>query len=126
MGIRDQLRRLKREMAGSMDFFILEDGTRYYFDPTSTDLILHVFDCLHAQGEGVPFPDPPEIIMAVARARDREGALHQVVGSGTFGLFPYEAEALIERGEIVPRSLVHGRELGEGPLPDLSEQAKDA
>jgi hypothetical protein len=39
--------------------------------------------------------------------------------SGSFGIFPYEAEALIERGELVPRSLVAGRELGE-PLPDLS------
>jgi hypothetical protein len=36
------------------------------------------------------------------------------------GLFPYEVEALVERGEIVPHSLVVGYELGE-PLPDLSE-----
>jgi hypothetical protein len=36
---------------------------------------------------------------------------------------PYEA--LIERGELVPRSLVYGHDLGEGPLlEDLSEQAK--
>jgi hypothetical protein len=126
MGIRDQLRRLKHEMRGNMDFFILEDGTRYYFDPTSTDLILHVFDCCHAQAEGVPFPEPPEIIKAIARAKDRRSALQQAVGSGTFGLFPYETEDLIQQGRITPRSLVEGRELGDGPVPDLSEQAKDA
>ena len=35
-------------------------------------------------------------------------------------MLPYDEQALIERGEIVPISLVAGRELGE-PLPDLSE-----
>ena len=121
MGLKDQLRNLKRELRGNLDSFVLEDGSRYYFDPASTDLILHVFDCCHAQAEGVPFPDPPEIVKAVARAKDREAALHQVVGAGTFSLFPYEVAALVERGEIVPRSLVEGRELGDGPVPDLSE-----
>src|ERR671921_20481 len=33
---------------------------------------------------------------------------------------PHEREALLERGELVPHSLVAGRELGE-PLEDLSE-----
>ena len=121
MGPRDSLRRLKRELRGNLDFFVLEDGSRFYHDPSSLTLIGHIFDCLHAQGEGVPFPDPPEVVKAVSRARDRRAALHQVVGSGTFGLFPYEVAALVERGEIVPRSLVEGRELGDGPVPDLSE-----
>jgi len=40
--------------------------------------------------------------------------------NGSFCIFPYEVEALVERGELVPWSLVAGRELGE-PLPDLSE-----
>jgi hypothetical protein len=107
-------------LRGSLDSFVLEDGSRYYHDPQSLELIEHIFDCLHAQGEGVPFPEPPEVVRAIARARDREAALHQVVGGGDL-LFPYEVEALIEGGEIMPRSLVAGHELGEGPLPDLSE-----
>jgi hypothetical protein len=37
-------------------------------------------------------------------------------------MFPYEAEALIERGELVPRSMVAARELGEpSEAEDLSE-----
>ena len=36
----------------------------------------------------------------------------------TAGLFPYDEEAIVGRGEIVSRSLV-GRDLGE-PIPDLS------
>jgi hypothetical protein len=47
-------------------------------------------------------------------------ALEQVYGSGSFVIFPYDTEALVERGELVPRSMVVGKELGE-PLPDLSE-----
>jgi hypothetical protein len=35
-------------------------------------------------------------------------------------MLPYDEQALVEGGEIVPISLVVGRELGE-PLPDLSE-----
>ena len=121
MGLRDRLRNLKRDVRGNMDSFTVEDGTRFYFDPASPELFLHSIDCLHAQGEGKPFPEPPETIKAIARARDRRAALNQVVGSGSFDLFPYQDEALVERGEIVPRSLVHGHELGEGPLPDLFE-----
>ena len=120
MALRDSLRRLKRELRGNLDSFVLEDGSRYYFDPTSTELIEHVFDCLHAQGEGVPFPEPPEIIKAIARAKNREAALLQVTGGGDL-LFPYLPEPLVQHGRITPRSLVEGRELGDGPLPDLSE-----
>ena len=120
MGLRDSLRCLKRELRGSLDSFVLEDGSRYYHDPSNLELISHIFDCLHAQGAGEPFPEPPEVVKAIARAKHREAALHQVAGGGDL-LFPYEVEALLERGEIVPRSLVHGRELGDGPIPDLSE-----
>ena len=120
MALRDSLRRLKREMRGNLDSFVLEGGTRYYHDPASLDLISHIFDCLHCQGAGEPFPEPPEIVKAIARAKDREAALLQVTGGGDL-LFPYELGALIERGELRPRSLVEGHELGEGPLPDLSE-----
>jgi hypothetical protein len=58
-------------------------------------------------------------LKAITRARDRRGALYQLYG-GTFGIFPYDEDALIERGELVPRSVVVGRELGE-PVEDYSE-----
>ena len=121
MGLREQLRGLKRDLRGNLDSFPLEDGTRYWFDPSSAELFLHAVGCLSAQGDGVDFPEPPETLKAVARARHREAALNQVLGGASFVLFPYEFEALVERGELVPRSLVAGHELGEGPLPDLSE-----
>jgi hypothetical protein len=120
MGFRGKLKRLERGAREDLACFVLEDGSRYYYNPTSAECFLHSMDCLRAQGDCEPFPEPPETLKAIARARDRGAALNQLYPSGTFGIFPYEVEALIERGELVPRSLVTGRELGE-PLPDLSE-----
>ena len=77
-------------------------------------------NCLRAQGEGKStFPEPPDTIKALTRARDRRAALEQVAG-GTFDVFPYDKQVLVERGELVPRSMVAGRELGES-VEDLSE-----
>jgi hypothetical protein len=120
MGLRGKLRRLERNANEDLASFVLEDGTRYYFNPTSAEIFLHSTACLRAQGDCEPFPEPPETVKAIARARDRRAALHQLYPNGSFGMFPYEVEPLVERGELVPRSLVAGRELGE-PLPDLSE-----
>jgi hypothetical protein len=61
-------------------------------------------------------------VKAIARARDRGVALNRLCPRGSFGVFPYEVETLIERGELVPRSMVAGRELGE-PLPGTSENS---
>jgi hypothetical protein len=124
MGLKDKMRLLERELRGNLDSFVLEDGSRFYYDPAGAELFLHMFDCLHAQADGEPFPPPPEVLKAVARAKHREAAFQQVVGASGMDLFPYETEALISRGEIVPRSLVHGHELGEGPIADLSEEQR--
>jgi len=120
MGLRDKLRRLERDAREDLASFILEDGSRYYFNPVSGDCFLHAMDCLRAQGDCAPFPEPPETLKAIAKARYRRAALSQLYPNGSFGVSPYEVEALIERGELVSRSMVVGRELGE-PLPDLSE-----
>jgi hypothetical protein len=81
---------------------------------------LHSMECLRAQGEGkTTFPEPPPVVKAIARAKDREVALAKVFNGG-FVVMPYDTEALIERGEFVPVSMVVGRELGE-PLEDPSE-----
>jgi hypothetical protein len=118
MGLRGWIKRLERDARGDLASFVLEDGSRYYYNPESGECFLHACDCLRAQGDCEPFPEPPETIKALTRARNRAAALEAVCGG--FGLFPYEREALLDRGELVPRSLVAGRELGE-PTGDLSE-----
>jgi len=121
MGARDKLRRLEKATRGHLKSFELSDGSRYYYDPMDAELFLHICECLHHHDEPER-PEPPEIVKALTRAKDRRAALAEMGhDEGTsFGTFPYEVEPLIERGELVPRSLVVGYELGE-PLPDLSE-----
>jgi hypothetical protein len=107
--------------APPLESFELLDGTTHYFDPASAELFLHSMACLGAQGEGkTTFPEPPETVKAIARARDRRAALDRLYPNGSFGVFPYDVEALVDSGELVPRSMVVGRELGE-VLEDLSE-----
>jgi hypothetical protein len=62
----------------------------------------------------------PAMVYAIVNAKDRAGALTELMGSPTVGFLPFEPEPLLERGELVYRSLVAGRELGE-PIPELSE-----
>ena len=126
MGPRDKLRRLEAAARGRLESFELEDGSRHYFDRVSGERFLHSLACLRAQGEGeTTFPEPPETVRAIARAKDRRAALEQVYPPGAFDVFPYDTEALVERGELVPRSMVVGHELGE-VLEDLSEQAQQS
>jgi hypothetical protein len=119
LGLRDKMRALERMAQDHVRSFELADGSRYYYDPQSAEMFLHVCECLRAHDKPER-PEPPELVKAIALARDRRVAYEQATdGAGTFEGFPYDTEALIERGEIVPISLVVGRELGE-PLPDLS------
>jgi hypothetical protein len=120
MGLRNKVRRLEAAARGDLDNFELEDGSRFYFDPEDYTVFMHTMECLGAQGESkMTFPEPPPVVKAIARAKDREAALEKVVDGG-FMVMPYDTEALVERGEFVPVSMVVGRELGE-PLEDLSE-----
>ena len=121
MGLRGKVKRLEQAARSHMASFELEDGSRHYYDLLSGERFLHSMACLRAQGEGeTTFPQPPKTLLAITRAKDRATALAQVYGRSAFDIFPYDAEALVERGVLVPRSMVVGRELGE-PLEDLSE-----
>lgn len=120
MGLKDKLRRLEQAARGELASFVLSGGSKHFYDPKSGEMFLHGCSCIRAgtASPGVPFPEPPETITALTKARDRAAALEQVAGASS--IFPYDREALVERGELVPISLVAGRELGE-PLEDLSE-----
>ncbi len=99
------LKRVESAARGDLESFTLTDGSRHYYSPSSPERLLHSFDCLRAGYAGEPYPPPPPAIEALTRARDRAAAFQQVAG-GNFGLFPYEVEPLIERGELVPREMI--------------------
>jgi hypothetical protein len=114
MGLRSWVKRLEREARGNLSSFVLEDGSRHYFNPESGECFLHGCECVRAGSKGEPFPEPPETIKALTRARNRAAALEAACGGG-LGLFPYEREALLERGELVPAQWL------KAPIEDFSE-----
>jgi len=113
MELRGWIKRLERDARSNLESFVLEDGSRHYYNPESGECFLHACACVCAGAEGEPFPEPPETIKALTRARNRAAALEATCGGG-FGLFPYEREALLERGELEPVSWIH-------PIEDMSE-----
>jgi hypothetical protein len=121
MGLKAKLGKLQRAMLGKLDSFELADGTRFFFDRQEafSQAFMFFSDSMKADHNGEPRPAPPEILRAVAGARDRADALSRALG-GFAHLLPVDEGALLSRGEFVGRSLVAGRELGE-PLEDLSE-----
>ena len=118
-----RLRKLEKSMRATMDSFELESGQRYYFDKGEAYGAAFLFfsDSLRSAHSGEPRPEPPPILRAVSNARDREDALERALG-GFVGLLPIDRDALLSRGELVPRSLIQGYELADlGSLEDLSE-----
>jgi hypothetical protein len=84
----------------------LPDGTRFYFEPQEVlrEMFLFFTDSMDADFHRDPRPEPPDVLKAVANAKDRREVLTRVMGG--FSFLPVDAEALVERGEFVPRSLV--------------------
>jgi hypothetical protein len=120
MAARDRLRRLEKAMGDELSHFELQDGKRFYFEPMEAykTTFLYLCDSMRADYRREPRPEPPEVFRAVADARDRESALLLVLPGP--GSLPVDSDALIERGEFVPRSLVAGKEYGD-LLEDRSE-----
>jgi hypothetical protein len=134
--MRHKLRRLERAARGKLGSFMLEDGSRSYFDPTSAELFLHWCDCLRA-GSAHNWPPPPEVVRKLCEAKDVQGALEQVRGKDSFGTFVYDPEVLINERRLEPRGLVSRRDpetgewyvrdpYDEGAPEDLSEQAHES
>ena len=106
MGLRDKLRCLEKAAQGKLAHFELADGRRYYFDPQESfkDTFLYFTDSMRADHAREPRPNPPALLQAVATARDRREALSRVMGGSSF--LPVDEEALVQRGEFIPHSLV--------------------
>ena len=127
MGPRRRLQRLEKAAQGKLAYFELREGGRYWFDPCIAHLELfgHAMRSAYADYKGEPRPDTPEILRALMRAKDRKAALEGFYPArGSMLFYAYDLEALVERGELVPRSFVAGMEVGER-LEDLSEDLCD-
>jgi hypothetical protein len=103
-------------MRGKLDYLELREGGRYWFDPciAQIELFGHAMRSAYTDYKGEPRPDPPEILRALAGAKDRKAALERFYPArGSMLFYTYDLEALFERGELVPRSFMAGGEVGE-------------
>ena len=109
MGLKGKLGKLQKAMRGNLESFELRDGSRYYFDPEEAFVTTFRFftDCMDATWKREPYPDPPQLLKMVVDAKDREEALSRVMNGGSH--LPLDRSALVERGELLPRSLIAGR-----------------
>ena len=115
MALRDRLRRLEKQMQGKLSSFELADGTHYYYEPEKvwSELFLHGAKCLDADYRSEPRPEPPAILQAVAKARDRRSVGERIYPPGATPFTAYESKALIERGEFIPRSFLANHDYEE-------------
>ncbi len=122
MRLKSRLARLQKAMRGRLASFELAEGSRHWFNPeyVHEEIFLHSADSMRADYKRRPRPEPPEILRVIARARDRREAVETVFTGNGAVFIAYDLEALVEHGELVPRSFVAGREHGE-PLEGLSE-----
>ncbi len=110
MALRDRLRRLEKTMRGQLASFELIDGSRYFFEPDAVwwQLFLHGSNCMEADYRSELRPKPPEILKAVAKAKDRRSAVERLYAPGSTPFTAYDHKSLVERGEFVPRSFLAG------------------
>jgi hypothetical protein len=106
-GMRRELARMREQVGGRS--ILLSDGSRYRYvrDEVPMELFAHAADSIRADYQRVPRPEPPEILRAIARARDRRAALAQIYpdwenGPRGLSLSAYDVGALVETGELVP------------------------
>ena len=103
--MRDKLRRLERAMQGNLEPIPLRDGSIAYINSEKAlqEVFLYFSASLRADYNRSPRPKPPECLEVVAGAKDRHAALDRVMGGTTH--LPLDEEALVERGDLVPRQM---------------------
>ena len=116
MGLRAKLARLEKAMQDNLSSIELTDGSRYWFDPQETGIVLFLYlmDSARTVYPGNPRPEPPELLRAVAAAKDRREAFSRICSGGVVPSLPVDVEALVERGKFVPRPLVSSEASDDG------------
>ena len=112
MAIRDRLRRLEAAMEGNLSSIELADGTTYRYnrDELWLELLKYRSASMRADYHRKVRPEPPEIFVMLARARDRRSAVTRLWPDWEARpLFcALDIRALVERGELVPMAFAPG------------------
>ena len=106
MALKGRLRRLENNLQGHVRTIELIDGSTYRFDSDMIIEQMHGYFAasLRAVHAGEERPAVPEVIRAIAKARDRSKAYRTAFPGGAPFMILNE-EALVDHGEIVPRRI---------------------
>jgi hypothetical protein len=113
MGLKGELEVTELPLHCFLQLAELADGSRYYFDPQEASKVtfLYFAKCMDSEYKRETRPEPPDLIQAVADAKDRREALSRVMRGSSF--LALDQEALIARAEFVHPSLLVGHEYDE-------------
>jgi hypothetical protein len=114
-GLKSRLARLQKAVEGDADSIELTDGSRYFFEPGEAwkEVFRHGSDSLEADYRGKTRPSPPEILKAVAQAKNRRAAVEKLYAPGTHPFNAYDMEELVEHCKLIPRSFLAGHSYEE-------------
>jgi hypothetical protein len=123
VGLKDALRRLRRDASKDLDSFKLRDGSTFYYDRLAThkELYLYAYDVQF--GDADKWPEPPEVFRKMCEAKDPAAILerfkrsyddpeHAFVNVAEL----YDTDVLVRERRLVPLLALEQVE----PVEDLS------
>jgi hypothetical protein len=119
MTLRNWIRRLERSAREDLESFVLDDGSRFYYDPVETykGLFLHAVDV--QLGDADKWPEPPEVYRKMCEAKDPAAVLERFKPEDPERAFVdvaqiYDTDVLVRERRLVSLCSVE-------PPEDLSE-----
>ena len=115
MGLKDQLRRLKRDARSDLESFVLLDGSRYYYSVTEVHKQLFLHACDLQLGRR---PEPPEVLTKLCEAGNPAAVLERFKPEHPEQAFMdlsacYDIDALVEGRRLVPFEVELPEDLSE-------------
>jgi hypothetical protein len=118
MTLRGQLKRIEQRLRDTLESFVLEDGSRFYYDRLEThkELFLYAYDV--QLGDAEKWPEPPEVFRKICQAKDPAAALKRFEPENPQAAFVdptaiVDVEALVRERRLVT--------IAHEPPEDLSE-----
>jgi hypothetical protein len=78
MTLKGHLKRIEQGLRGTLESFVLEDGSRYYYDRLETYKELFVHACYVQLGDADKWPEPPEVYSKMCEAKDPPAVLERL------------------------------------------------
>jgi hypothetical protein len=118
MTLKAQLKRIEQSLRGTLESFVLEGGSRFYYDRLEThkELFLYAYDV--QLGDAAKWPEPPEVFRKMCEARDPAAVFERFKLENFQSAFVdptqvVDVEALVRERRRVPISYEPPEDLSE-------------